>query len=141
MADLKERIDLCEEGIAICKGKYSNIFNEQLDCFDVDAHVLFNRQYDDPDRTKALIRVTFACLKNLLFENHGLVDQQEQSRMECAMLKEQVADLRHQLIELNGQYHRNLVQMREEIIINREDTGIEEVEFVGSSSPKKAEER
>jgi choline kinase len=78
---------LCEEGLAICKSKYSNIFNEQVDCFDIDAHVVFNRQYEDPDRTKALLRVTFASLKNLLFENHGLIDQQEQSKMEVTILK------------------------------------------------------
>jgi hypothetical protein len=41
------------------------------------------------------------------------------------MLKEQVGDLRQQLIDLNGQYHRNLVQMREDIVMSREEAGIE----------------
>lgn len=113
VTDLKQRIDLCEEGITICKSKYSNIFNQQIDSFDIDAHVVYNRQYEDTEKTKALLRVTFASLKNLLFENHNLMDRQEQNKMETSMLKQQVADLRQQLIDLNGQYHRNLVQMKE----------------------------
>jgi hypothetical protein len=137
--DLRERITICEDSINFCKNKYAAIVDEHNEYFDMDSFILYNRQYDNLERLKCLVKATFCCLKNLLFENYNIVNEREQRHQEVHALKQQVALLREQIMNMNTEYHRSLQQMREEIIINRLDNSLEDPEL--APGPKRYEEK
>jgi hypothetical protein len=52
-----------------------------------------------------------------------------------------VGDLREQIMSMNTEYHRNLMQMREEMMLNRLDNSIEEAELAPIISNKRYEDK
>lgn len=73
--DLRERMIIAEDTINFCRNKYDSILGDEVEYFDLDTQILYNKSFESPEAMKLLVRVLFSSLKNMLFENYQMIGQ------------------------------------------------------------------
>ena len=73
IADLEERLYICEAKVS--EYQESDLFRESIEYFDIEATVLYNKQYDSVDALRSFVRALMHSLKNYIFENCKLLAQ------------------------------------------------------------------
>jgi hypothetical protein len=71
ISDLEERLEICE--LRIAERQDSDILRETIDYFDIEASVLFNKQYETIDALRAFVKALMQALKNYIYENCRLL--------------------------------------------------------------------